>query len=368
MSDAAVLVEVGRPLELRHDIEVEAPHAGEVLVRVAASGVCHSDLSMQNGTMLTPTPIILGHEGAGVVEAVGPGVGDLAPGDHVMISWVPQCGRCFFCLRGQPELCESTTMSVAMGCLLDGTTRSSSGGRPLRQMAAAGTFTERTVIPAVSAVKIPTDLDLHVAALIGCAVLTGVGAALNTAQIATGDTVAVVGCGGVGLNVIQGAVLAGAGRVIAVDIHPAKLEVARAFGATAVIDASQDDPVLGVMALTAQRGADVAFEVIGLQKTIDQTIGMTRRGGQAILVGMARMDATVNVPAFFGLVMAEKTIRGCWYGSADVRRDVPLILDFYRRGQLQLDELISRTIALDEVNDAFAALQRGEVTRSLIAF
>ena len=363
-----MLVEAGRPLELRHDVEVEAPHAGEVLVRVAASGVCHSDLSMQNGTVLTPTPIILGHEGAGVVEAVGAGVGDLAPGDHVVMSWVPQCGGCFFCRRGQPELCETTTMSVAMGCLLDGTTRSSSGGQPLRQMAATGTFAERTVIPAVSAVKVPAELDLHVAALIGCGVLTGVGAALNTAQIATGDTVAVVGCGGVGLNVIQGAVLAGAAQVIAVDIHPAKLEVARAFGASAAVDASQHDPVSEVMDLTGQRGADVAFEVIGLQKTIDQTIAMTRRGGQAVLVGMAHMDARVSVPAFFGLVMAEKTIRGCWYGSADVRRDVPLILDFYRRGQLQLDELISRTITLGEVNDAFAALQRGEVTRSMIAF
>jgi Zn-dependent alcohol dehydrogenase len=160
VTKAAVLMGVGQPLEVRDDVEVEAPHAGEVLVRVAASGVCHSDLSMQNGTMLTPTPIILGHEGAGVIEAVGAGVRDLAAGDHVVISWVPQCGRCFFCLRGQPEICESTSMSVAMGCLLDGTTRSSAGGLALRQMASAGTFSERTVIPAISAIKIPGDLDL----------------------------------------------------------------------------------------------------------------------------------------------------------------------------------------------------------------
>jgi len=368
MTKAAVLVAVGQPLEVRTDVEVEEPHASEVRVRMAASGVCHSDLSMQNGTMLTPTPIVLGHEGAGIIEAVGAGVTDLETGDHVVISWVPQCGACFFCLRGQPEICERTSTSVAMGCLLDGTTRSRSGGQALRQMAAAGTFSELSVIPAVSAIKIPTEFDLTVAALIGCGVLTGVGAALNTAQIEAGDIVAVVGCGGVGLNVIQGAVLAGAGEIIAVDIHPGKLELAQKFGATAVVDASQRDAVSGVMELSGQRGADVAFEVIGLQQTIDQTITMTRRGGQAVLVGVASMDATVNVPAFLGLVLAEKTIRGCWYGGSDVRRDVPLILDFYRRGQLQLDELISATIALEQVNEAFDALKGGEVARSVIEY
>ncbi|MDQ1393789.1 MAG: S-(hydroxymethyl)glutathione dehydrogenase / alcohol dehydrogenase, partial [Acidimicrobiaceae bacterium] len=197
MSKAAVLATIGQPLEVRTDVEIEAPHPGEVLVRMAASGVCHSDLSMQNGTMLTPTPIVLGHEGAGVVEEVGDGVDELAAGDHVVISWVPQCGSCYYCERGQPEICESTSLSVAMGCLLDGTTRLRSGGQALHQMAAAGTFSELTVIPAASAIKIPDDIDLSVAALIGCSVLTGVGAALNTAQIAPADTVAVVGCGGV---------------------------------------------------------------------------------------------------------------------------------------------------------------------------
>jgi S-(hydroxymethyl)glutathione dehydrogenase / alcohol dehydrogenase len=367
MVNAAVLAAVGQPLEIRHDIEVESPHAGEVLVRMAASGVCHSDLSMQNGTLLTPTPIVLGHEGAGVIEAVGEGVTDLAPGDHVVISWVPQCGSCFYCDRGQPEICEGASPSV-MGYLLDGTTRFRSQGQALHQMGAAGTFSECSVIPAVSAIKIPADIDLKVAALIGCGVLTGVGAALNTAEISPGDTVAVVGCGGVGLNVIQGAAIAGAAEIIAVDIHPAKLELARTFGATAVVDASRRDPVSGVMDLTAQRGADVAFEVIGLQQTIDQTISMTRRGGQAVLVGVASMDATVNVPAFFGVVLAEKTIRGCWYGGSDVRRDVARILDFYRDGQLNLDGLISQTIALEQVNEAFDALKAGAVARTVIMY
>ncbi|MDQ1441862.1 MAG: hypothetical protein QOG97_2090, partial [Acidimicrobiaceae bacterium] len=356
------------PLEVRTDVVVEAPHAGEVLVRMAASGVCHSDLSMQNGTMLTPTPIVLGHEGAGVIEAVGDGVSELAVGDHVVISWVPQCGSCYYCERGQPEICESTSLSVALGYLLDGTTRLRSGGTALHQMAAAGTFSELSVVPAVSAIKIPDDIDLSVAALIGCSVLTGVGAALNTADIAAGDTVAVVGCGGVGLNVIQGAAIAGAGQIIAVDVHQSKLELARTFGATAVVDASGCDAVSAVMELTGQRGADVAFEVIGLQQTIDQTITMTRRGGQAILVGVARMDAVVNVPAFFGVVLAEKTIRGCWYGGAHVRRDVARIIGYYRDGRLKLEELISQRIALEQVNEAFEALKVGEVARSVITY
>jgi S-(hydroxymethyl)glutathione dehydrogenase / alcohol dehydrogenase len=365
---AAVLMGVGSPLEVRDDVEVDAPHAGEVRVRMVASGVCHSDLSMQDGTLLTPTPIVLGHEGAGIIEAVGEGVVDLAVGDHVVISWVPQCGSCYFCDRDQPELCENTSMSVAMGCLLDGTTRLTSRGQALRQMTAAGTFSQLAVIPAVSAIKIPADLDLTVAALIGCGVLTGVGAALNTAHIAAGDTVAVVGCGGVGLNVIQGAAIAGAGTIIAVDVHPAKLELAQKFGATAIVDASQRDAVSGVMELTAQRGADVAFEVIGLQKTIDQTIGMTRRGGQAILVGVPRMDAVVHIPAFFGVVLAEKTIRGCWYGGSDVARDVARIIGFYRDGRLKLDELIAQTISLEQVNEAFDALKSGELARSVITY
>jgi len=367
MTKAAVLVGVGQPLEVR-EVDVDEPHAGEVRVRMAASGVCHSDLSMQNGTLLTPTPIVLGHEGAGVVESVGEGVTDLVAGDHVVISWVPQCGSCYFCSRGQPELCETTAMSVAMGCLLDGTTRFTADGQPLRQMTAAGTFSQLSVIPAISAIRIDPELDLGVAALIGCGVLTGVGAALNTAQITPGDTVAVVGCGGVGLNVIQGAAIAGAGEIIAVDVHPAKLDLARTFGATAVVDARQRDAVSGVMELTAQRGADVAFEVIGLQQTIDQTIGMTRRGGQAILVGVPRMDAAVNVPAFFGVVLAEKTIRGCWYGGADVKRDVARIIGYDRDGRLKLDQLISQTVALEQVNEAFDALTGGEVARSVIAY
>jgi len=368
MVKAAVMTGIDQPLEIRDDVEVESPRAGEIKVRLGASGVCHSDLSMQNGTMMAATPIVLGHEGAGVVEEVGEGVTNLAPGDHVVISWVPQCGTCFFCQKGQPQLCETANVALASGGLLDGSTRFTSQGAPMFQMASSGTFSEVSIIPAIGAVKIDADVDMKIAALIGCGVLTGVGAAINTADIKQGDIVAVVGCGGVGLNVIQGARIAGAGEIIAIDMNETKLQMAKDFGATASVNASQGDPVSQVMSMTGQRGADVAFEVIGLQQTIDQTITMVRRGGQAILVGVPKMDAIVNIPAFFGVVLAEKTIKGCWYGSSDVQRDVPRLLDLYKKGELKLDELISRTITLDEVNDAFDAMKTGEVARSVIQY
>jgi S-(hydroxymethyl)glutathione dehydrogenase / alcohol dehydrogenase len=368
MTRAAVLTAIGQPLEIRDDVELDAPHAGEVRIRLGASGVCHSDLSMQNGTMFPNTPIVLGPEGAGVVEEVGEDVSHLVPGDHVVVSWVPQCGECFYCTRGQGFLCANSTAALASGGLLDGTPRLRSRGQPLYQMAAAGTFSEQAIIPAIGAVKVPDDLPFDRAALIGCGVLTGVGAALNTADVREGDTVAVVGCGGVGLNVIQGARIAGAGEIIAVDMVESKLQMAKDFGATATVNASQGDPVSQVMTMTAERGADVAFEVIGLQATIDQTITMTRRGGQAILVGVPRADAMVQLPAFLGVVIQAKTIRGCWYGSSNVQQDVPKLVGLYQSGELKLDELISRTISLDGVNEAFDAMGTGEVARSVISY
>lgn len=367
MVRAAVLTGVGRPLEIC-DLELEKPRSHEVLVRLAASGVCHSDLSMQDGTTMIPTPAVLGHEGSGIVEEVAEGVSTVAPGDHVVISWVPQCSSCFFCGRGQPHLCEASTVVLATGGLLDGSTRFSLSGRPVRQMLASGTFAEATVVPEASVVPVDEALDLGVAALLGCAVLTGVGAATNTARIAEGDTVAVIGCGGVGLNVVQGARLAGADQVVAVDVNPAKLELARRFGATAGVDVGQGNPVSQVMGITGQRGADVTFEVVGLEASIDQAIAMTRRGGQTVLVGLPRMDAVIKVPAFLGAVMAAKTITGCWYGSADVRRDIPRLVELYRRGSLMVEELVSSTITLDDVNEAFETMKRGEVARSVIRY
>src|SRR5437764_280996 len=330
MAKAAVLTGLNQPLEIRDDVEVEAPRAGEIKVRMGASGVCHSDLSIQNGTIMSPTPCVLGHEGAGVVEEVGEGVTSVKPGDHIVISWVPQCGECFYCQRDQGYLCERSGAALASGGLLDGTTRFTSAGAPLFQMAASGTFSEVSIIPESGAVKIPDDLDMKVAALIGCGVLTGTGAALNTANIAKGDTVAVIGCGGVGLNVIQGARIAGAENIIAIDMNETKLQMAKEFGATTTINASDGNPVNQVMELTAQRGVDVAFEVIGLGPTIEQTIRMARRGGQAILVGVPSMDVMVNVPAFLGVVVSEKTIKGCWYGSSNVQKDVPKLIELYQ--------------------------------------
>lgn len=367
MPKAAVLTELNSPLTIE-EIDVAEPKAGEVRVRMGASGVCHSDLSVQNGTLFGQVPIVLGHEGAGTIEAVGEGVEHLAVGDNVVISWVPQCGSCYPCSRGQGYLCETGMMAMATGGLLDGTSRYSLNGDPLFQMAASGTFSEECVVPAIGAVKVPKDIPIDVAALVGCGVLTGAGAAINTANISKGDTVAVLGCGGVGLNTIQGAKIAGAERIIAIDMMPKKLEMAKQFGATDIINAAETDAVAAVAELTGGRGADVAFEVIGLKPTIQQTIDMTRRGGQAILVGVPRMDVNIELPAFLGVILQDKTIHGCWYGSSNVHSDVSKLLDFYRDGSLKLDELISRRIKLEDVNDAFDAMGTGEVARSVIQY
>ncbi len=368
MSRAAVLTALTQPLELRDDVEVEAPHEGEVKLTMAASGVCHSDLSMRDGILPIPLPAVLGHEGSGVVTEVGPGVTGLEVGDHVVVSWVPQCGRCFYCRRGQPQLCQEADAVLFSGGLLDGQPRMRSRGADLFQMTGCGTFATETVVPATGAVGVPAELDMSLAALLACGVLTGVGAALNTATIAEGDVVAVVGCGGVGLNVIQGARIAGAGVIVAVDTNPSKLALAEAMGATHVVDAGRGDAVSAVMSLSGERGADVAFEVIGLGPTIDQVVAMTRRGGQAVLVGIPAMDVMLTLPATVGLVVAEKTIKGCWYGSADVRRDVGRLVDLHAAGRLKLEELVSRRIGLDDVNDAFRAMAAGEVARSVIVF
>lgn len=365
MAKAAILFETNGSLEVRNDVEVADPGPGEVRVRTGASGVCHSDLSVVNGTLPLPTPIVLGHEGAGIVEAVGDGVTSVAPGDKIVVSWVPQCGECYMCNHGQPYLCEKNA-TAAMGGLIDGSTRLSSQGTALHQMGMAGSFSDTMIIPEISAVKVDADVPLAVAALIGCGVLTGVGAALNTASILPGDTVAVIGCGGVGLNVIQGAKLAGASEIIAIDMVPAKLELAKQFGATTVVNASEADPMAA--ALANGRGADVAFEVIGLGATMEQAINMVRPGGEVILVGVPRMDVFLNLNAAFTFLYMAKTVKGCWYGSADVRRDVPKLLTHYRAGELKLDELISRRIGIEDVHDAFAAMEAGEVARSVIDY
>ena len=364
---AAVLTALDAPLELR-EVELDSPHAGEVLVRMVASGVCHTDLSMVNGTLPITLPAVLGHEGAGIVEEVGEGVDGFAPGDHVVISWVPQCGDCYFCRHGQPQLCSAADVVLAAAGLLDGTPRFRMDGLPLQQMLGAGTFAEATVVDASALIKVPDDLDLTIAALLGCAVLTGVGAAVNTASIHPGDTVAVVGCGGVGLNIVQGAKMAGAGQIVAVDVHSGPLELAAQLGATHTVDASSQDAVGAVFDLTAQRGADVAFEAIGAKQTIEQAMMMTRRGGQIVLVGIPRMHVILELPVTLGLVMSERALKGCWYGSSDVRRDVPRLIDGYRAGDLLLEELVSQRIGLDGVNEALDDLRTGGQARIVIVY
>lgn len=365
MATAAVLFENNKPLEIRDDVEVADPQPGEVKVRTGVSGVCHSDLSVANGTIPLPPPIVVGHEGAGIVESVGEGVTSVAPGDKIVVSWVPQCGECYMCGRGQPYLCEKNAVAGMAG-LLDGTTRLSSGGTALHQMGMAGTFSDTMVLPEICCVKVDASVPLNIAALIGCGVLTGVGAALHTADIHEGDTVAVLGCGGVGLNVIQGAKIAGAGEIIAVDMIPGKLELAEQFGATQLVKADETDPTLTAMA--NGRGADVAFEVIGLQQTMEQAMNMIRPGGEVVLVGVPRMDVFLNLNVALTFLYMAKTVKGCWYGSSDVRRDVPKLLELYHDGELKLDELISRTISLGEVNEAFTAMEAGEVARSVIDY
>jgi Zn-dependent alcohol dehydrogenase len=367
---AAVLTGLGQPLEVWGDVVVDDPRSGELRVRMAAAGVCHSDLAMQHGTIPMPLPCALGHEGFGVVEEVGPDVEGFAPGDHVVVTWVAQCRACFYCRRGQPELCTQATIAMSTGGLLDGTVRLRSAQSPtghVHQALGCGTFADATVVPSIAAVKVPDDLDPAVAALLGCGVITGVGAALNTAAIRPGDTVAVIGCGGVGLSVVQGARMAGAERIVGIDVSEEKLAAARAVGATDGVLAG-DDALGAVMDLTGQHGADVVFEVIGKAATIEQALAMTRRGGQAVLVGIPAMDVVVQIPAMVGLVLSEKTVKGCWLGSADVRRDVPRLVERYRSGELLLDQLVTRRIGLDGINDAFAAMEAGTGARSVVVF
>lgn len=367
MTKGAVHVGLDQPLEIRDDIEVAAPQTGELKVRIVASGVCHSDLSVQNGTIPLAPPIVLGHEGAGIVEEVGPDVDGFEVGDHVVLTFVPECQDCFFCNRGQGFMCEKSA-ALNMGGMLDGTKRLSSGGTQLSQMAGCGTFSEVTVIPSISAVKIDKDVPLKIAALLGCGVQTGVGAATNTADIRPGDTVAVIGCGGVGLNVIQGARIAGAERIIAVDMVESKLQLAKELGATDFVNAGQGNPVATVQSLTGERGADVVFEVIGLGPTIEQAMAMTRRGGETILVGVPRLDVMLSVNPAFSFIYTAKTVKGCWYGSSNVHTEVPKLIALYKAGDLKLDELISREIAIDDVNEAFEAMKTGEVARSVIVY
>lgn len=360
---AAVLYEYQQPLVVE-DVELDPPKAGEVLVRTVASGVCHSDYHIVKGEWTPPLPMVLGHEAAGVVEAVGPGVDQPKVGDHVIISFRPQCGRCYYCTIGRPVLCNGRR--VAQGMMSDGTTRLHRGATRLHHMTGVSSFAEYMVVGADCAIPIRRDMPLEQAALIGCGVTTGVGAVINCARVEPGATVAVVATGGVGLNIVQGARLAGAARIIAIDLLDYKLELAKQFGATDTINSSREDVVQAVKDLTGG-GVDYAFDGFGSAPTIRLIYDLLKPGGTAVIVGMAPTGVEFSLPAS-QICSLEKTIKGTLYGSARPSVDFPRLVDFYMSGRLKLDELISRRFPLEQVNDAFTALARGEVARSVLTF
>jgi S-(hydroxymethyl)glutathione dehydrogenase/alcohol dehydrogenase len=342
-------------------VELDAPKADEVKVRMAAVGVCHSDLSVVNGTVPHPLPVVLGHEGAGVVEAVGAGVTHVKPGDHVVMSFVPNCGRCFHCVRNEAFLCRATRG----GMMVDGTTRLRLGDKPLTAFCSLGNMAEYVVCPSISVVPIAADVPLRVAALIGCGVATGVGAAINTAKVTAGSTVAVYGCGGIGLSVIQGARIAGAARIIAVDVSDEKLAMAKRFGATDVVQAAQGPKAL--IALTDGIGVDYAFEAIGKGEVVEAALSATRRGGHAVAIGIGKLTDTIKLNAL-GFPAMAKTLSGCMFGSCNPKYDFPRLLDLYRAGRLDLEGMVSKTYSIDDAPKAFEDLEKGSNARGVIAF
>jgi S-(hydroxymethyl)glutathione dehydrogenase / alcohol dehydrogenase len=360
---AAVLYDFNTPLRIE-EVETDPPRRGEVLVRFAASGVCHSDLHTVLGVHKAVLPAVLGHEGAGVVEQVGDDVRSVTPGDHVIVTWLPYCGGCRFCLSGRPQLCDDLAWSDA-GLMRDGTMRFHRNGERIHHYGSVSSFAERAVVPEQTVIPVDRSLPLTELALMGCAVMTGVGAVLRTAAVRPGDTVAVVGCGGVGLSVVQGARIAGASRIVAVDVVAEKLELARELGATDGVD-GRDDPVAQLHELIPG-GVDHSFEALGRPQTIETAIRLSGRGGQTVLVGMAPPDATVGFDALT-MTLEERTIKGCWYGSVRPPTDYPVLVDLYRRGELRLDALVSRTCGIDDVNDAFERMERGEVARTLVVY
>ncbi|MBV7329902.1 Zn-dependent alcohol dehydrogenase [Chloroflexi bacterium TSY] len=364
-TQTAVVYEHNKPVVVEH-LELDPPKQGEVLLRMAASGVCHSDLSVVNGTIYYDPPVALGHEGAGIVEEVGPDVTYVQPGDHVLLAFATSCGECAICNMGHVVLC--TGIEARLGHLLDNSCRlHNAAGDPIPQMARIGTMSEYAVVSDKSIIKIEKHYPLDKAVLVGCGVTTGVGAAMNTASVQPGDKVAVIGTGGVGLNAVQGAAIAGAEQIIAVDIEDRKLEFASSFGATDAVNPTEGDPVEAVLELTGGVGVDYAIEVIGNTKTIEQAYGMVRRRGTVVVVGMDSGDKQIHTPAQ-DIVRTEKRLVGSYYGSSNPREDMPKLLKLYDEGKLKLDELITQTYRLDQINQAFADLEAGLNARGVIVF
>ncbi len=346
------------------EVTIDSPKRGEVLVRLGACGVCHSDLSAITGTIALPLPLVLGHEGAGVVEEVGEGVSEFARGDHVIFSFIYMCGKCRFCVSGRPVLC--LEQGKALTTPLEGTTRVHDGkGQPLNIFSGCGAMAEYATVSAENLIKVDPKIPFEVAALVGCGVTTGVGAVFNTAKVQPGSSVAVFGCGGVGLSVIQGARIAGAERIIAIDTLDAKLAMAKQFGATDVL-MGKEDPVKALKKLTAG-GPDYAFECVGSGPLAETAYRAIRRGGLAVVVGVAKPSESTAVRSMT-LVFEEKTLTGSYFGSCVPRVDFPRMLALYMKGQLKLEELITKRYKVAEAAQAFADLESGRNARGVITF
>lgn len=373
-TQAAVLVESGRARPYREtkplvveEVELDDPGPGEVRVKVSAAGLCHSDLSTIDGSRPRPVPMVIGHEAAGIVDEVGRDVTDLAPGDHVVFSFVPMCGRCEPCLSGRPALCERGARANSAGTLLGGGRRfhAAATGDPLYHHLGVSAFSEYTVVSVASCVKVDATLPLDRAALFGCAMVTGVGAVINTARVHAGSSVAVFGLGGVGLAAIMGAQLAGCYPIIAVDRVDSKLELAQDLGATASVKAGEDT-VATIRDLTSG-GVDYAFEAVGNADVLAQAYAATRRGGTTVTIGLPHPSQMLQLQAV-SLVAEERTLMGSYMGSAVPTRDIPRLIDLYRAGKLPVDALFSGTIAFDQLNAAFDALAGGEPVRQVMTF
>ena len=371
---AAVLERMGaeppyarsRPLAIRQ-VELAPPGPDEVLVKIAAAGLCHSDLSVINGDRPRPMPMALGHEAAGIVEALGPGVGDLVVGDHVVVVFVPSCGHCAPCAEGRPALCEPGAAANGAGTLLSGERRlADEDGRPLNHHLGCSVFAEYATVSRRSLVKVDKAVPLDEAALFGCAVLTGVGAVVNTAKVSAGASTAVIGLGGVGLAAVLGAHAAGARQIVAIDLSDAKLEEALRLGATHVVNAAAADAAEQVKALS-DGGVEYAFEFAGAVRALDLAWRITRRGGSTVTAGLPPPGAAFALPAV-SLVAEERTLRGSYIGTCVPSRDIPRFMALYRQGRLPVDKLLSGSLTLDEINEGFDRLHEGHAVRQVVVF
>jgi S-(hydroxymethyl)glutathione dehydrogenase/alcohol dehydrogenase len=361
---AAVLREIEEAFSVE-DVDLAPPGPGEVEVWLAASGVCHSDWNVVTGATANPLPAVLGHEGAGVVESVGDGVDSVSEGDHVILSWLPACGRCYYCSRGRQVLCDVAMKDMFRGTLPGGALRLSQNGGPLYHYSYLSAFAERCIVPEGCCVRIRDDAPLEVAALVGCAVMTGYGAAVTRAGVKAGSSIAIFGAGGVGLSAIMGARLAGAAVIAAVDPFPFRRETALELGATQALDPGSDDVPAALRGLTDGRGADAAIDSAGAPGVLAQAYAAVRRGGTVVAVGLPPEGLSAELPAA-DLAREEKVVTGSFYGSCSPQLDMPEVLDLYMDGLLPLDRLVSRAYPLEEINDAFAAMNAGEVARAVI--